>query len=785
MFVVLQDFESLAQIARERGLASANAIFEHPKNQALRELRPDAEAVYPGDLVFIPEDTTVELSPGGSIDTRRWQQWFKVQISHPRGGTLHFSIAGSGYVAELAFGAEGCPPVDPPPLPARSKRLQWPVREPGWYFLKIEGNAGFSELSLRFEPAAGADSRDPAGPTEQPAGPPRKHFLEVRCFDLWGNPGAHTWARLLRGEQEISGEQREQAMRFPAALGRYLLLVDSRNLSALVVPFTVRPHPTRPGLLQYVGIPARLRRPQGSHLRRTTRVGRRRASEVREVVDSFDVFLRDPWFVDASTPPRDSCKVTVLVDGEEAWQNVAAELTAARSRIHITTWMYQASAELLRPPGQALASPSSRRHNTVHEMLLRSPARKRLLLFNWPAVTDWSTSDERADAAGAQSNDAFEVMEQKNPTSIGLFWGSKPEYVVSASPFPSVPFMFNWGWLPLGSYHQKTITIDGRVGFVGGMNLKGNDWDTCEHKVYEPRRCNFERNSADRREVAEQRARPDNPPRHDFIARVEGPAVRDIDFNFQQRWDYCIDQKVRNHEHATPAPCGPAPGPAGSMRAQIVRTMPEPYQDKGILAAHKRAIRMARRMIYIEDQYFRSRELAAELREAKRRFPYLHIIALTPDPGTLAVGWTRECVQIVRETARDFAPMQLKVWDAAEEELQTVDIHAKLMIVDDLWCTVGSANLNDRGMDFEGEINVSFLDATSVKALRLRLFREHLANDSQLSGDIERDCQRFRQHVMQNAEAERRGRRPGSRVFPLDLGRDLLPDFLRLSPEVM
>lgn len=57
--------------------------------------------------------------------------------------------------------------------------------------------------------------------------------------------------------------------------------------------------------------------------------------------------------------------------------------------------------------------------------------------------------------------------------------------------------------------------------------------------------------------------------------------------------------------------------------------------------------------------------------------------------------------------------------------------HAKVAIVDDVWWTAGSANLNSRGLRSDAEINVAALDATVAHDLRLALWAEHLqpAND--------------------------------------------------------
>ena len=53
-------------------------------------------------------------------------------------------------------------------------------------------------------------------------------------------------------------------------------------------------------------------------------------------------------------------------------------------------------------------------------------------------------------------------------------------------------------------------------------------------------------------------------------------------------------------------------------------------------------------------------------------------------------------------------------------------VHAKVMVVDDTWCTIGSGNLNNRGMADDTELNVTTLDPNLARALRLSLQAEHL-----------------------------------------------------------
>jgi hypothetical protein len=60
------------------------------------------------------------------------------------------------------------------------------------------------------------------------------------------------------------------------------------------------------------------------------------------------------------------------------------------------------------------------------------------------------------------------------------------------------------------------------------------------------------------------------------------------------------------------------------------------------------------------------------------------------------------------------------------ERYRSIYVHAKIAVVDDLWSTVGSANLNNRGMRDDAEMNVSTLNAELARGLRLLLWAEHL-----------------------------------------------------------
>jgi phosphatidylserine/phosphatidylglycerophosphate/cardiolipin synthase-like enzyme len=180
----------------------------------------------------------------------------------------------------------------------------------------------------------------------------------------------------------------------------------------------------------------------------------------------------------------------------------------------------------------------------------------------------------------------------------------------------------------------------------------------------------------------------------------------------------------------------------------------------------------ARRLVYIEDQFFRSSLIADALADAARRWPALAIVVVTvqtyaDDP--LAGGWSRVGFDRIAARAPGFCLHALKTWHRSAEgvdRLDEIDNHAKLLIVDDRYLSVGSCNMHDRGYQYEGEINLAVVDPPWVAARRLDLWREHLGDDPRLGGGIEADVAIWREHAAANRVWTPGGDPPRSHVFP-------------------
>lgn len=462
-----------------------------------------------------------------------------------------------------------------------------------------------------------------------------------------------------------------------------------------------------------------------------------------ENCQAFDVVLDYKWFTPIGFPPTLGNRVELLVDGEMGWGAVAQAIADAQHSIRIATWVYDPRMELLRP--EPLADPAAREPYTIHRMLERRAAAGalvQLLLWDPPLFPMPRETLTAARVAG----DRFEVLSEKNPTQQVLFQ-EKHEL--------SNRFL---GGLPIGSYHQKTAVCDGRIGFCGGMNLKQNDWDTRLHRIFDPARCRFSRPRSFRQLVRDSAKPADHPPRHDFMVRLEGPSVMHLEENFRQRWNRLMKRGALYADRATPMDAPVPCDEVGVSVVQIVRTMPAPFEERGILDVWLRAIRAAKKLIYVEDQYFRSVRVSEAIAAAIRKNPELAVIAITSESQAnqpITGQWSRVCFDIIRAVRPNFELYALHVIGTdcrGNHCVLRVDNHGKLLIVDDVFLMVGSCNVNDRGLEYEGECNVALLDPEFVACARLDLFRDYLDVDPRLGWSLENDVRIF----AERAEANRK-----------------------------
>jgi phosphatidylserine/phosphatidylglycerophosphate/cardiolipin synthase-like enzyme len=325
-----------------------------------------------------------------------------------------------------------------------------------------------------------------------------------------------------------------------------------------------------------------------------------------------------------------------------------------------------------------------------------------------------------------------------------------------------------------GSHHQKLVVLrhPGRperdLGFAGGIDLCHSRRDDAEHR-------------GDPQPVQMAAQYGPRPPWHDVQLELRGPVVAGLDLSFRERWTDPTRlrqgspiAKLRDRLAGRPTTGGPLPPaldpPAeqGPLAVQILRTYPRkrhPYPfapdgERTVARGYVKAVRRARRLIYVEDQYLWSVEVARLFVDALRQHPELHLIAVVPRYPDVSGRLTlppnlvghRDAMDLFRRAAGD----RVHVFNLENHAGTPVYVHAKVCVIDDVWASVGSDNFNRRSWTHDTELSCAVLDATRddrppadpaglgdgarrfARELRLTLLREHLdrAPDGSQDGDL-------------------------------------------------
>jgi len=274
--------------------------------------------------------------------------------------------------------------------------------------------------------------------------------------------------------------------------------------------------------------------------------------------------------------------------------------------------------------------------------------------------------------------------------------------------------------------HQKSWVVDAgfpsEAAFVGGANLTARSYD--HH--------------------------------HDVYLEVTGPSATDVHHNFVQRWNEASDRAVEdgnwNGDAADQLPFpNVASAPQGTSRVQVQRMLhagryfdghPTPdgcsfdaaRGERSIAEQYVRAIDAARRTIYLENQAIPIMEIAAPLARALERGvdvvllvptkPEAYVFAARKDPAE------RQRFEGVELLGRYPSFLLAGIAGRDARDPDPLYVHAKLMIVDDAWATIGSCNLHAFSLTGHCEMNASIWDEAVAHDLLRRLVSLRVGEDT-------------------------------------------------------
>jgi len=372
------------------------------------------------------------------------------------------------------------------------------------------------------------------------------------------------------------------------------------------------------------------------------------------------------------------------------------------------------------------------------------------------------------DRAAARGLDVRALFWRVNPESqrveAATFSGSSAQRELLATRKSTV--RMRWDRAQKGyCQHQKSWVIDaGRpseTAFVGGINL-GRDYVVSPgHRILD----------------GEKHV-------HDVYVEVAGPSASDVHHNFVQRWNEASDRAAPDGAWACEGdadlafPVRASP-PVGDSRVQIQRTVraglysvPAPpaggeaYEiatgELSIAEQYKRAITAARRSIYIENQTVFDPDVLQALDDALVRG--VEVVALTPAEayGELRVArampQSKPLFDLLAALGRHERFALVGIAGADPDGVRhNVYVHAKVMLVDDAWMTIGSCNIARRSFFGDIEMNASVWDPSVTRATRCALLSEHLDVDT--SGMDDREALAlYRRIASENAARRDAGR---------------------------
>lgn len=214
--------------------------------------------------------------------------------------------------------------------------------------------------------------------------------------------------------------------------------------------------------------------------------------------------------------------------------------------------------------------------------------------------------------------------------------------------------------------HRKILVVDGVVGFTGGVNISSTYANSS-----------LFRSKARRAKIGWR----------DTHIQIEGPAVATLQWAFLDHWASQESPDLPDSNFFPPLK------EAGDKLVRVL--VSEPGSDQDIYKAYVLAIQEAKKTVHITSAYFvPDVQILQALRAAAQRGVDVKIIL----PGVTDSG-------LLFHAAQSFYAEMLaggiKIY-----QMQVAVLHAKTAVIDQVWATVGSTNIDTRSFLHNHEINV-------------------------------------------------------------------------------
>ncbi|MEC5217102.1 cardiolipin synthase [Actimicrobium sp. GrIS 1.19] len=243
--------------------------------------------------------------------------------------------------------------------------------------------------------------------------------------------------------------------------------------------------------------------------------------------------------------------------------------------------------------------------------------------------------------------------------------------------------------------HRKILVVDGKVGFTGGVNISET----------------YSRGSLFR---SKQRSSSDTGWR-DTHLQIEGPAVAALQAIFISGWDSQTSEPMADRDYF------PAPVVAGDRLVRVLASGPD--TDHEIYKAYVLSMQQASRSIHVTSAYFvPDVQIVNALKAAAARGVDVKLVL----SGVTDSGLVQHAGQ---SFYTDLLAAGVKIY-----QLKVSVLHAKTAVIDGVWSTVGSTNLDTRSFLHNNEVNVIVIGDTFGANME-SAFAEDLRDSTEITRD--------------------------------------------------
>lgn len=256
------------------------------------------------------------------------------------------------------------------------------------------------------------------------------------------------------------------------------------------------------------------------------------------------------------------------------------------------------------------------------------------------------------------------------------------------------PLRFPWINHVFHRDHRKIVVIDGKIGYTGGMNI-------ADYYI---------------------KGLPEIGDWRDMHIRVEGTAVNYLQDIFLDMWNKCTQQEIGGNLYY-PLRNDSAITYLSGKNVAIIDRYPR-KDPKTMREVYANAIENAENEVQIINPYFTPvKRIKKAIKRAVKKGVKVEVMI----PGKSDIGFTPDAAFYIANQLRKKG-VDIYIYNGGFH-------HSKIMMIDSLYCTVGSTNLNSRSLRFDYEVNAFVFDRETTDEL-IQMFKKDQEDSVLLTAEI-------------------------------------------------